>query len=90
MSTQKGDFIELKFSGYGNNELFDSNIESDLKKLHPKAKAEKMIIIVGEGMVVKGLDKELDPGRDRKPVCLPCNSFLEHISDLIICLALLL
>ena len=58
--TAKGDFIEIKFSGYGNGELFDSNIEEDLKKLHPKAKVEKMIVIVGEGMVVQGLDKALE------------------------------
>lgn len=56
----KGDFVEIKFSGYGNGELFDSNIEDDLKKLHPKAKPEKLIVIIGEGMVVSGLDKALE------------------------------
>ena len=44
--TKKNDFIELKYTGYANNEIFDSNIEEDLKKLNPKAKAEKFIIVI--------------------------------------------
>ena len=31
--TKKGDFVEIKYSGYANNELFDSNVEENLKKL---------------------------------------------------------
>ena len=58
--TKKNDFIELKYTGYANDEIFDSNIEEDLRKLNPKAKAEKFIIIVGQEMVIKGLDKELE------------------------------
>ena len=58
--TAKDDFVELEFTGYANGEIFDSNISEDLKKLHPKAKAEKMIVIVGEGMVVAGFDKALE------------------------------
>ncbi len=54
------DFIELKYSGYANGELFDSNIEEDLKKLNPKAKANKTIVVIGEGMVVAGLDKAFE------------------------------
>lgn len=57
---RKKDFIELKYSGYANGELFDSNIEEDLKKLNPKTKTAKTIIAVGEGMVVAGLDKTLE------------------------------
>lgn len=56
----KGDFIELSFTGYVNGEVFDSNRETDLKKLNPQAKPEKTILIVGEGMVVRGLDKALE------------------------------
>lgn len=56
----KGDFIELSYTGYTNGEVFDSNREVDLKKLDPKAKVEKTFIIVGEGMVVSGLDKVLE------------------------------
>jgi len=57
---KKKDFVELKFSGYANGELFDSNIEEDLKKLNPKAKPKELIIVIGQGMVVEGLDRELE------------------------------
>ncbi len=52
----KNDFIEIKYTGYANNEIFDSNIEEDLKKLNPNSKPYKTIIAVGQEMIVKGLD----------------------------------
>ena len=58
--TKKNDFIELKYTGYANNEIFDSNVEEDLKKLNPKAKTEKFIIVIGQEMTLKSLDKELE------------------------------
>ncbi|MDO8564263.1 MAG: FKBP-type peptidyl-prolyl cis-trans isomerase [Nanoarchaeota archaeon] len=57
---KKGEFVEIKYTGYVNNEIFDSNIEEDLKRLNPEAKVEKTIVAVGEGMVVNGLDKALE------------------------------
>lgn len=57
---KKNDYVELKYTGYANGEMFDSNIEEDLKKLNPKAKPNKTIIIVGQGMIVSGLDKALE------------------------------
>lgn len=63
----KGDFIELKYTGYANGEVFDSNQESDLKKVNPQAKVEKTFVIVGQGMLVKGLDHALEgkePGKE--------------------------
>src|SRR3989344_2022207 len=59
-STQLNDFVELKYTGYANGEAFDSNIDEDLKKINPKAKPEKLIVIVGKGIVVSGLDKALE------------------------------
>jgi len=58
--TKKNDFVELKFTGYTNGEVFDSNIEEDVKKLDEKAEAKKTIVAIGHGMVVKGLDKALE------------------------------
>ena len=55
-----GDFIEIKYTGYANDQAFDSNIEEDLKKLDPKAKPEKTIIVLGQGMLVSGLDSQLE------------------------------
>lgn len=59
-TTKKSDFIELKYTGYANGEIFDSNIEEDLKKLNPEAKPEKTTIVIGQGMVVRGFDKALE------------------------------
>lgn len=52
----KDDFIEIKYTGYANDKIFDSNIEEDLKKIDPKAKPKKTIVAIGQEMVVKGLD----------------------------------
>jgi len=57
---KKGDFIEIKFTGYSNGKVFDSNIEEDLKEIAPEAKASETVISVGHGMVVPGLDKALE------------------------------
>jgi len=57
---KKKDFVEIKFTGYSNGNVFDSNIEEDLKKIDSKAKPKETIVIVGEGMVVNGLDNALE------------------------------
>lgn len=59
-TVQRNDFVELKYTGYANGEIFDSNIEEDIKKINPEAKPRKTIIIVGEGMLVPGLDNALE------------------------------
>lgn len=56
----KNEFVELEYTGYANEEMFDSNIEGDLKKLNPNAKKRKTVIIIGQGMVVPGLDSALE------------------------------
>jgi len=58
--TKRNDFIEISFTGYANDQVFDSNIEEDLKKINPDAKPEKTIIVIGQKMVVPGLDKALE------------------------------
>lgn len=59
--TKKGDFVEIEFTGYQDGKVFDSNIKEDLKQLNPNAEAnEKTIIVIGQGMVVKGLDKDFE------------------------------
>ena len=57
---KKKDFIELKFTGYTNGNVFDSNLDEDLKKISPDAKPKETIVIVGEAMLVPGFDKELE------------------------------
>lgn len=56
---KNNDFVELEFTGYANESVFDSNIPEDLKKISKDAKPQKTIVIVGQKMVVQGLDKEL-------------------------------
>lgn len=58
--TTKGDFVEIKFTGKANNEIFDSNIEEDLKKINPEAKPQQLIVVIGENMLVPGLDHALE------------------------------
>ncbi|MDP3881809.1 MAG: FKBP-type peptidyl-prolyl cis-trans isomerase [Nanoarchaeota archaeon] len=59
-SINKNDFVEIKFSGYSDGKVFDSNVGEDLKKLNPEAKPSQTIVIVGQGMIVPGLDKSLE------------------------------
>ena len=35
--TKKNDFIEIKFTGYANGKVFDSNIEEEAKKINQEA-----------------------------------------------------
>lgn len=56
----KKDFVELKYTGTANGNIFDSNIEADLKKLDAKAKPKELIVIIGEGLVVPGFDRALE------------------------------
>lgn len=60
VTTKKSDFVEIKFTGFLKGEVFDSNIDEDLKKIDPKSKPKKTIVIIGEEMLVKGLDKALE------------------------------
>ncbi len=85
-TVQRGDFVELKYTGYSNGEVFDSNVEEDLKKLDPEAKVKKSIIIIGKGMVVPGLDRDLEGrevGKDCEVVVKPKDGFGERRRELI-------
>jgi len=59
-TTKRNDFVEIKFTGYSNGNIFDSNIEEDLKKINPDAKIKELITIIGQGMVIQGFDKALE------------------------------
>ena len=52
------DFVELKYTGYSQGGIFDSNIPEDLEKIS-KEPPRETIVVVGAGMVVPGLDKAL-------------------------------
>jgi len=57
--TKENDFVEIEYTGYSDGKVFDSNIPEDLKKINPEAKVQKTEIIIGQNMVVPGLDKAL-------------------------------
>ena len=83
---KKKDFIEIKYTGYANNQIFDSNIEEDIKSIDQKAKPQKTIIAVGEEMVLKGLDEALEgkePNKEYEITIPPEKAFGERKRDLI-------
>lgn len=65
MAIKKGDFIEINYTGRladGEKETFDTTIESVAKKegIHsPKTTYGSVIVIVGEGHVIPGIDKQI-------------------------------
>jgi len=60
--TKKYDFIELEFIGknLNDNEVFDTNIKEEAKKINPNVKDVKpLVVCIGADMVVKGLDEAI-------------------------------
>jgi FKBP-type peptidyl-prolyl cis-trans isomerase 2 len=67
---KKNDFIEIEFTGIikESNQVFDTTSEEVAKKekMHnPEAKYNPIIICVGQGQLVKGLDEQLE-GKELK------------------------
>lgn len=58
--TKLHDFVELSYTGYHDGKPFDSNIVEDLKEINPEAKPEQTIVVIGEKMVLAGLDSALE------------------------------
>ena len=58
--SKKNEFVEIKFTGYSNGAVFDSNIEEEVKKLNPEGKVMPMVIAVGQGMVIPGFDRAIE------------------------------
>jgi len=68
MAMKKGDFIEVEYSGEVKDEdmIFDTTDEKQAKELniHNKdARYGPIVIVLGEGHIIKGIDKELE-GKD--------------------------
>ena len=64
MKLKKGDFIEVEYTGKvkETNEIFDLTSEEEAKKnkiYNPKAAYGPVIICLGEGDLIKGLDEQL-------------------------------
>lgn len=83
---KKKDFVEIKFSAYANGQIFDSNIEEDMKKINPDAKPNVDIIVLGQGMIIHGLDNALEGkeiGKEYEIRLTPKESFGERRKDMI-------
>ena len=59
---QKKDFVEIEFIGrnLANNEIFDTNIKEEAKKINLELSGKPLIVRIGDGMVVKGFDEALE------------------------------
>ena len=57
---KRNDFVEIKYTGYANGNIFDSNIEEDLRKIDPQAKPILNVVIVGQKMLVDGFDNAIE------------------------------
>jgi len=85
-TVEKKDFVEIKFTGYVNGKIFDSNIVEDLKKIDDKAKVKETIVIVGQGMVVSGLDNALEGkeiGKEYEIILSPKEGFGDRKKELV-------
>jgi len=85
-TVNKGDFVEIKYTGYSNEQIFDSNIEEDAKKVNPQFKPRKTILIVGEGMIVPGLDKAFEGkeiGKEYEVTISPKEGFGDRKRELV-------
>lgn len=61
MSIKKNDFIEIEFTGYANDQVFDTTNKKDAEKIGLNIKDIKPLIIsVGNQMVIQGLDEDLE------------------------------
>jgi len=58
--TKKGDFAEIEFIGKANGEIFDTNIREEAEKINLEIETKPLIVCIGQEMLVKGFDKELE------------------------------
>lgn len=58
----KKDFVELEFLGRNitNNEVFDTNITEEAKKIKLELSGKPLVVCIGQSMVVKGFDEALE------------------------------
>lgn len=60
--TKKNDFVEIEFVGKikDNNEVFDTNIKSEIESAKLNVEAKPYLISIGHGMAISGLDKDVE------------------------------
>lgn len=60
VKTKKGDFVEISYVGYANKTVFDTNIKEKAKEIDLEIDAKPLVLCIGQEMVVKGFDKQLE------------------------------
>jgi len=78
MQVKKNDFIEIEFTGKSNNEIFDTTNKEEAKQIGLEADVKPIIISVGNQMMLKGFDSELEGkeiGKKYSIHILPENAF---------------
>ena len=60
MQVQKNDFVEIEFTGKANNEIFDTTHKEEAKKIGIEADVKPIIVSIGNEMLLKGLDENLE------------------------------
>jgi len=60
MQIKKNDFVEVEFTGSANGEIFDTTKPEQAKKIGIQANVKPVIVSVGNEMLLKGLDDELE------------------------------
>ena len=60
MQIKKNDFVEVEFTGKSNDEIFDTTNPEEAKSIGLKADVKPVIASVGNEMLLKGLDEELE------------------------------
>tara|TARA_Y100000310_G_scaffold32133_1_gene30514 strand:+ start:5988 stop:6641 length:654 start_codon:yes stop_codon:yes gene_type:complete len=60
MKLKKNDFIEIEFTGKSNNEVFDTTNPEEAKSIGLQADVKPVIASIGNEMLLKGLDDELE------------------------------
>lgn len=79
MKTKKGDFVEIEFvASTEDGTIFDTNIKEEAKKIDiddkEREKLEPLKVCIGQGMILKGLDKELEDKELEKEYDVKLNS----------------
>ena len=85
---EKNEFVEIEFLGKNlvSNEIFDTNIAEEAKKINPEMKVKPLIVCVGKEMLVKGFDDSLEGkeiGKKYSVKITPDNGFGKRDSKLI-------
>ncbi len=86
MALALGSCVQLSYTGYVNNVVFDSTVPAQVTRLNPHATTQPAVVIVGEGMIVKGLDDSLlgkNVGQSYSLTLQPNEAFGERKTNLV-------